>query len=379
MNKNLVFTQWWEHDDDTGILKSLINEFSGQNPNIRITLDTRPYTAIRDILFQAGDSPGDILGLDPRWFDEPAVTERLEPLARYRSVDRGGFPAAGEGPGREWGIPLVSFMSPLFYNIDLLEEAGFDRPPKNQADFTAAAAAVSAMGGRYGFGIGLSPEDPHGLYRDILPWIPYPALPEDGDSPSRFGAAELTQALEFLDKLRREGSLAPGSFAKTGKDRVAEFGAGRTAMLFASMLDARPLRGIGFRIGVTSVPRREAYTGKPLYTRDQWYVGISQNSKYKDEALLFIRFLAGQRAALSAYWGAVPWDDTSGPGGAEDDPLLSKAHDIYNAGEARPEYSGWQMSLFEQVMTEELRRMLEAGQSPQDTAANIQQRLEADG
>jgi multiple sugar transport system substrate-binding protein len=384
MNKNLVFTQWWEHDADTGILKSLIDEFSGQNPNIRVTLDTRPYTAIRELLFQAGDSPaaanmGDILGLDPRWFGEPAVTERLEPLSRYWNEDSGGVPYGGGDPDEEWGIPLVSFMSPLFYNIDLLEEAGFDRPPKNQADFAAAAAVISAGGGRYGFGIGLSPEDPRGLYRDILPWISYPAPFVDGDSLSRFSAAELTQALEFLDKLRREGSLTPGSFAKTGKDRIGEFGAGRTAMIFASMADAHPLRSAGLRIGVTSVPLRESYTGKPLYTLDRWYAGISQNSKYKDEALLFIRFLAGRSAALSAYWGAVPWDGVSGSGGAEGDPLLSKARDIYNAGEARPEYSGWQTSLFEQVMAEELRRMLESGQSPQDTAANIQQRLEAGG
>jgi multiple sugar transport system substrate-binding protein len=382
VSRNLVFTQWWEHDADTGILKSLINEFERQNPGIRVTLDTRPYTAIRELLFRAGDSPiaasCDILGLDPRWFGEPPVTGRLEPLSRYRGGDYGAFPAGEEYPGEEWGVPLVSFITLLFYNIDLLEEAGFDRPPKNHAEFAAAARAVSAGSGRYGFGIALSPDDPRGLYRDILPWVFSSASFADGDSPPRFNAEELTPALELLDKLRREGVLAPESFAKTGKDRIGEFADGRAAMILASTADTRPFRNAGFRIGVTSVPLRESYTGKPLYALDRWYAGVSRNSKYKDDAFLFIRFLAGRGEALSAYWGAVPRNSAE-DGGAEEDPLLSKALDIYNAGEARKEYAGWKTSLFEKVMTEELRLMLETGQTPQDAAAKIQQRLEAGG
>jgi multiple sugar transport system substrate-binding protein len=377
-SKNLVFTQWWEHEPDTGILKSLIDEFERQNPDIHITLDTRPYTAIREILFRADDSPagftaGDILGLDSRWFGEPAVTERLEPLSQYRVGDSDDFDIGTEDPGEEWGIPLVSFMTLLFYNIDLLEEAGFDRPPKNQADFAAAARAVSAGGRRYGFAAALSPEDPRGLYRDILPWIHSSASFADGDSPSRFNPSKITPAFEFLDKLRQEGSLAPGTFTRTGKDLVGEFGAGHAAMIFASMADARPLRDAGFNYGITSVPSRESYTGKPLYTLERGYAGISKNSKYKDEALLFIRFLAGQSAAFSGYWGAVSRN------GAAEDPLLAKARDIYSAGEALPEHAGWKTSLFEKVMTEELRLMFDAGQSPQDTAQKIQQRLEAGG
>ncbi|MDR2053562.1 MAG: extracellular solute-binding protein, partial [Treponema sp.] len=172
-DKTLVFTQWWEHSLNAGILEGLIDEFEKQNPDIRITLDTRSYTEIRELLTGTDDSAGgqnaDILGLDPQWFGEAAVTERLEPLSRYykKGENPGAFYTGaetlygewvrGEWVRGEWGRPLVSFMMPLFYNIDLLEAAGFDRPPKNQADFAAFAKAVTGPD-RYGFAIALSPE-----------------------------------------------------------------------------------------------------------------------------------------------------------------------------------------------------------------------------
>jgi multiple sugar transport system substrate-binding protein len=383
LNRTLVFTQWWEHSLDAGILEGLIDDFERQNPDIRVTLDTRPYAEIRELLTGTGDSAdargADILGLDPRWFAEPAVTRRLEPLSRYYRKDEssGGFYAAAEIPYGEWGRPLVSFVMPLFYNIDLLEAAGFDRPPKNQADFAAAAKAVTGAG-RFGFALALSPEDPRGLYRDILPWIRPSLSFADSDREARLDAAEISDALDFLNGLQKDGSLAPGSFTKTGKDRVAEFMEGRVAMLIASMTDARPIRDAGFNCGITTIPLRDAHDGKPLYALDQWYVGISRNTRHKEDALLFINFLAGKAPALSEHSGSIPWNGNTGDTYTGEYPLLAKAYEIYYTGESRTEYAeGWKTSLFEKIMTEELRLMLEAGQSPGDTAKNIQLRLEA--
>jgi multiple sugar transport system substrate-binding protein len=380
-DKTLVFTQWWEHSLDTGILEGLIDEFEKQNPDIRVTLDTRPYTEIREFLTGTNDSirgqSADILGLDPRWFGEPAVTERLEALSRYykKKENPGGFYTDAETPYGEWGRPLVSFMMPLFYNIDLLEAAGFDRPPKNQADFAAFAKALTGAD-RYGFAIALSPEDPQGLYRDILPWMRSSVSFANPDGEGRPGAAEISAVLDFLNGLRKDGSLAPDSFTKTGKDRIGEFMEGRVAMLIASMADARLLRDAGFNCGITTIPLRDAYAGKPLYVLDQWYVGISRNTRYKDEAFLFIGFLAEQASILSEHSGSIPWNSNTGNSYTGEYPLLSKAYDIYYTGETRMEYAEkWKTSLFEKVMTEELRLMFEAGRSPEDTAKNIQRRL----
>jgi multiple sugar transport system substrate-binding protein len=305
----------------------------------------------------------------------------LEPLSQYskNSGSSGGFYAGGETLYGEWGRPLVSFMMPLFYNIDLLEKAGFDRPPKNHTDFTAYAKARSSPD-HYGFALALSPEDPQGLYRDILPWIRSFASPAEWDKESRFNAAEISAALKFLNELQKDGSLAPDIFSKTGKDRVEEFMAGRVAMIIASMADARLLCNAGFNCGITAIPLRDAYAGKPLYALDQWYAGISRNSRLKNEAFLFIGFLTDRASALSDQTGAIPWNINAGDSYAGEYPLLSKAYDIYYTGEARAEYAEkWKPSLLEKVMTEELRLMFEAGQTPEDAAKAIQRRLEEGG
>jgi multiple sugar transport system substrate-binding protein len=388
-DRTLVFTQWWETSLDAGVLEGLIGEFERQNPDIRVTLDTRSYTEVRGLLTgtdnaaAAGRTP-DILGIDPLWLGETAVTERLEPLPRHykRSENSGSFYTGGESPYEEWGRPLVSFMMPLFYNIDLLEKAGFDRPPKDQADFAAFAKAVTGPDS-YGFAIALSPEDPQGLYRDILPWILSSASSPDSGGKGPFNMAAITAALNFLNGLQKDGSLAPGSFTKTGKDRVGEFMAGRVVMLIASMADARLLRSAGFNCGITAIPLRDAYSGKPLYALEQWYAGISRDTRYKEDALLFIDFLSDQAPGLSEYSGSIPWNGNPGggyTGGSNADgsyageyPLLSKAYDIYYTGETRTNYAKeWQSSLFEKAITEELRLMLEGGRSPADTAKAIQ-------
>jgi multiple sugar transport system substrate-binding protein len=270
-------------------------------------------------------------------------------------------------------------MMPLFYNIDLLAAAGFDRPPKNQADFTAfAKAATDAATGHYGFALALSPEDPQGLYRDIFSWIRASGAFANWDEKPAFNTPAIGETLNFLKELQKAGSLAPGSFSKTGKERLEEFREGRIAMIIASMADTRQLRTAGFNCGITTIPPAASYIGKPLYALDHWYAGISRNSRRKDDALIFIGFLAEKASLLADSSGAIPWNSNTGDTYAGADPLLSKAYDIYQAGETQAEFAeGRETSLFEEKMTEELRMMFEAGRTPEATAKALQQHWEA--
>ncbi|GHT75622.1 hypothetical protein FACS1894124_7220 [Spirochaetia bacterium] len=445
-DRTLVFTQWWQGDlMDAGSLEALVREFEDRNPGIRIKLDTRPYTEIRELLGasdrRSGDPDGDvadksfapdIIGIDPRWLWELVQQNRLEPLGAYRArteaetlwtgdpttVDpmlvgpetadpttegptgpRTEYPqTSGLGPevpirltsgeGEEavigdWARPLVSFMTPLFYNIDMLQAAGFDRPPRNQTEFAAFAKAVTdTNAGRYGFALGLAEQESQGVYRDIFPWIWAAGQPMTAGGVFKFDTPQATAALRFLQGLNKEGVIAPGSFTKTGQDRLEEFRAGKIGMMIASIGDIRALTAaqdhqtVGdLFFGITTIPAPASYPGKPVFGLTNWCAGISRTSKHKNEAWAFIAFLSDRAPRIAAHSGAI-----HGSSNTADDPLMAKAYDIYEAGGGLEEFAGFPREVFlETVVREEVRRLLEENQTPEYTAAVIEKRAAGGG
>lgn len=459
-NRTLVFTQWWQGDlMDTGSLEALVREFEDKNPGIRIKLDTRPYTEIRDLLGASdrsdpdGDVTGksfasDIIGIDSRWLWELVQQNRLEPLVAYRARTEAetlwteGPPTEGppiadptteapmlvgpetagseaadsttesptsdlrteylqtpalgsevpmrltSGEGEEaaigdWARPLVSFMTPLFYNIDMLQAAGFDRPPRNQTEFEAFAKAVTDTNtGRYGFALGLGEQESQGVYRDIFSWIWAAGQPMTAGGVLKIDTPQATAALRFLQGLNKEGVIAPGSFTKTGQDRLEEFRAGKIGMMIASIGDIRALAAAqahqtagDLAFGITTIPAPAAYQGKPVFGLTNWCAGISRTSKHKNEAWAFIAFLSDRAPQIAASSGAI-----HGGSSTTDDPLMAKAYDIYETGGGLEEFAGFPREVFlETVVWEEVRRLLEENQTPDYTAAVIEKRVAGGG
>jgi multiple sugar transport system substrate-binding protein len=380
----LVFTQWWQDEWGADVLPSLIREFEEQNPGVRVTLDTRPYHEIRRLLLEQEERPGpaaarsDILGLDPRWI--PALIERdmLEPAeeapeqdGEFGTAENGASPAASE----VW--PIVSWLLPLFYRIDLLQEAGFDRPPKTHAEFTAAARALANQPqGRYGFALSLSPEDPLGVYRDILPWFRSVGAACLRDGRPAFTEPPVATTLSFLNDLFQEGLLAPETFGKTNKDRIEDFSAGRLAMMIAPAGEIRNLRAAGVPFGVTALPGNPSYIGKPAAGRIGWYAGIPRSGKNKDEARAFLSFLVEKSEDIAVKTGMA--SETGANPAGEENALYLKINEIYAAADTTEAYLSLPAeTALETILSEELRRMFEGGRTPDETALAVQQRWEA--
>jgi multiple sugar transport system substrate-binding protein len=266
-------------------------------------------------------------------------------------------------------------MDVLFYHIEMLQSAGFDRPPKNRDEFLQIARkAANPARGRYGLSLALSPENPWGIYGEFLPWFWAAGAPLLQDGQARFDTPQGVDTLTFLTALRREGLIAPGSFTKTAQEKVEEFIGGQAAMMIGSISDIPAVRERGVPFGITTVPGPASYIGKPVFGLRGWYGGVSRAGKYKNEAKAFLNFLVKNRSRIGASARAVPGGRT-----AEDyisgDPLYSKAYDIYEAGDALEEFAGIPAERIEAVFREELHRMFEEGQTPASTAEAIRRRL----
>jgi multiple sugar transport system substrate-binding protein len=385
-NSVLVFTQWWEDELEPGALAAIIEEFETRNPSIQIRLDTRSYGETRLSLLNSPEAGGevfpDIVALDPQWLYELTEHNILEPLTPYR--EGGEFVLQGrldmpEGEYGQWAIPLISFMHPLFYNIEILKSAGFDRPPKTRTEFLAYAQAITdRTAGRYGTALSLGTGSHQDMYREIFPWFWAAGIFPVSPGEANFTAPGVIETLDFLDRFRREGILSPGSFSKTEEQKREEFLAGKIAMMIGSVRDIDLLREhMGEdHFGISAIPAPDGHIGKPAFGLSSWYAGIARGSPRKDEAWRFLLFLSERTSSLAAQARAVPGNGNGSY--IEENPFYAKAYDIYEAGDMIREFSGIPRAMeLESLVREELYAMLEQGRSPEASAAAIQQRWEA--
>ncbi|MDR1957002.1 MAG: extracellular solute-binding protein, partial [Treponema sp.] len=387
----LVFTQWWQDELKNDTLTSLIGEFEKSRPDITITVERLSYQEMEDqLLNRALDatSPSDILALDPRWLYELIRNDRLAPLDAYiektENMENMLFipslpPNNPEAPTEIWAIPVVSYMIPLFYNVAVLQAAGFDRPPKNRADFLRYAQAITDRErGRFALALALNPEYPDGLYVDVYSWIwAAGALMLPGGKPD-VTSPLIRETLDFLTTLHTEGLLAPNSFSKTREEKLEDFIQGKIGMMLASVQDIDTLRQrmgeAGF--GITTVPGLDN-TKKPVFGLTSWYIGISRQSEHQEQAWAFLSFLAERSSILAAASYAVPGSWMGAQNYLKRDPLYAKAYDMYEGGDALQEFTGIpRVYALESIMREELYAMLEQGRDAAATAQGIQTRWE---
>jgi multiple sugar transport system substrate-binding protein len=380
----LVFTQWWEDELEEGTLLALAEEFEALHPGVTVRLDTRPYAEILSVLRSPGESSPapDIVGLDPFWFEDLVRQDMLEELGPWESTENLPMepPEGSDWEYEKWGRHLISFINPLYYNIALLREAGFDRPPKSRSEMLSYARSVTEAGtGRHALAMAIGPENPLGVYRDVFSWVRAFSPLTFRESRPDFSARSISRALDFLWELRQEGCIAPGIFTKTEAEKLEDFVQGRAAMMIASVANIDLLRqrmGEG-AFGITLVPGESSFEGKPVLGLTAWRLGIPRSAARKDEARAFLSFLLEQGPLIAEKAHAVPGSLGRAMDFSAGDPLYAKAYDMYTAGETVQEFSGVRgVDKFQALVREQLYALFEKGQTPEETAGQIQQHWE---
>jgi multiple sugar transport system substrate-binding protein len=300
-----------------------------------------------------------------------------EPLAAYGG-DSALFTAdMAEGRNEQWGLPLVSFINPFFYNIKLLQDTGLDRPPKTHAELLACARTITDRSrGRFALALSLGPENPQGIFQDLLSWIWASSGGITGNTGKPdFTAPPVVETLRFLDQLHREELIMPGIFSGTRDEKIAKFTQGHIGMMIGSVSDIQTIRTqMGdSAFGITTIPAGAGYTGKPILGLSSWYLGLSRQGKHKEEAWAFLSFLLERESLIAARAHGIP-----GSGNIintfDEDPLYSKVYDIYAAGELIPYTSLPRSADLSALVREEVYAMFEEGRSPEETAQAIQRR-----
>lgn len=317
----------------TELFETLIANFETENPGIEVELISIPWdTSFERVLTmtQSGEQI-DVFEMPERWISTLDGAGALVDLQPY-------FDAWGDSPpispnavdlahifdDRPLFVPYGFFIRALFYNADMLAEAGVESPPETLDEFIAAVMQVSEnLPGRYGYCL-------RGARGGFVGWWLFISAMTgssewwDEEGNSVFNTPEGIAAIQAMIDLYQNGGAPPDSVNWAFNEQVAGFYTQNCAFLDQ---DQDALIQVTERLdedqfSVIPVPLGPHGTVTPPMGMSGW--SISTASPNPDAAWSFIEF-------MSRYDNNLEWAKLVGvvpaANGAEDDPYFES--DVY--------------------------------------------------
>ena len=149
---NRVTLRFWAMGAEADALSKLMPGFERAHPEIRVDIQSLPWTAAHEKLMTAfvGDATPDLTQLGNTWIPEftaIGALERLDSMAAHPpAIDSAdyfhGIWDTNVIHGALYGIPWYVDTRLLFYRTDILAAAGYDSMPGSWAGWRAAMEAI---------------------------------------------------------------------------------------------------------------------------------------------------------------------------------------------------------------------------------------------
>ena len=217
----LTFVTWIGAEDAyVDDLAAMIAAFEEQHPNVTINSQVVPFNQSLDqlLVMSLGGTPPDVSMAHVTWVAPLAEAGVLAPLNDVLPNQDDYYEAGLQGKmidGTLWAAPWAPSPIILYYNKDLLEQAGYDAPPSTWDEMIEMSYAIAALGtdeeGNTIYGNGISSAPIAGAGYFFLPWIwnhggEY--LDEDGNVA--INSAETVAAFEQVQQLFDDGVVPSG-------------------------------------------------------------------------------------------------------------------------------------------------------------------------
>ena len=232
--------------------------------------------------------------------------------------------ATADGSFKE--IPYGFYLRAMFYNKDLLAEAGVEGVPETMEEFRDASAKVSELDGKYGYCLRGGPGGLNGWMMMAANMMGSPEF-FDADGKATINSPEAVEGLQFLIDIYQDG-LAPRDAVSWGfNEIVAGFYSGTCAFLDQ---DPDALIAVAERMDAESfavAPMPKGPDGKSFPTIGYAGWAAFDSSEAKDEAWSLIAHLSSpdQNQTWAQRVGVIPIHK-----GADQDPYFQSE-----------QFSGW--------------------------------------
>lgn len=202
-----------------GLWEGIIEDFEAEHENITVNLEVQSWENIEGVLktkLQGNQAPDIYNG---GAFAEYAAEGLLAPAGDVASPETIGdfqttFADAEKFEDTQYGLPLIASARALFYNQELMDEAGVDAVPTTWDELYEASKLISEKTKADGYGMPLGSEEAQG---ESLIWF--------AGNGGNFGDADTIavntpqnlEAAEFMKKMIDEGVTQndPGATQRT--------------------------------------------------------------------------------------------------------------------------------------------------------------------
>lgn len=338
-------------DQTAPIFEGMAADFEANHPDIDIVIEDVAWPNLQQRLVTdvAGGTAPDISIIGTRWLVDFVENDVVAPMDDYftpefeeRFIEV--FMAPSTLEGSVFGLPVAASARAMYYNEDLLAEAGIASPPATWEELKAAAEAVSALGDEiYGFGLQGGGANETDAYWYYSLWTHGGAIVTE-DGASGIGSPEAVAAATTYKDLIDSGLTQPGVTSAAREDIESLFKQGRVGMI----LTGPWLRG---QLAEEAPDVNYAITGIPEGTQKATYgvtdsIVMFADSEVKDEAWMFL-----EEAAFADKWrneftlkeGFLPvFKSVAADPHFADDPQLKAFTDLLPYAQFAPLLPSWQ-------------------------------------
>jgi len=292
----------------------LIPQFE-EATGIKVTWETLPYENSREfqvLEFTGGGGEIDVVLIDVVWIGEFAESGWLVPMTDF--IDNsdladpelnldGFFPilleSFGTWGGEIYGLPFDNYSGLLFYNECILQEAGFDEPPKTWTELKDVYGPALTKDGKYAFALQSRRGETQSADSFMRVLWPFGGSLLDVDFRGNLMAGESQTGLQFRQDLMQY--MPPGIVDYDHSEAVNALAQGDVAMItewsaFYGTLTDPDSSTITDCLAVATEPEGPAGLKPAL---GGFSLGINSNASEDEQAAswLFIQWLTSEAMA----------------------------------------------------------------------------------
>ncbi len=324
--------------------------FEAANPDIDIQIEVVPWDVLQQKLttdISAGAN-ADLAIIGTRWLIDYVAAGIAEPLDDYMTDEFKGrffetFLTPSIMDGQTYGLPIAASARAMYYNADLLAEAGVAEPPATWDELVEAARAVTALPADDVYGFGLQGKEIEtDVYFYYAMWS-FGGNILDDDGSSGLDSEAAIQAAQLYETLIDEGLTQPGVTAYNREDVQNLFKQGRIGMMITAPFLRTQIAEEAPDLNYGVVPVPAASTSATYGVTDS--IIMFSNSGAKEAAWQFLDFIfqTEWRTKFTIGEGFLPV--TKGEAADEffaNDETLKPFTDMLPDARFAPVISGWE-------------------------------------